>query len=334
MKPYTISFILIFALLSSFFSSCAKDTDVFAYAIQEDIAENIEEQESSEEEDDDESVDESSDETEEDNIETPNEEDTPSDDPNDDKNTEGDSFSDFGIVGDGVTDDTAALQSAINSGNNLIADEALILKVTLTINIKTSGDQFINWNGSTIDVAKSNLVVFIVDKPNGSLLTMNNLLVEGNNIGQDGFQISSPVVFDNVDVQNLYSSTNAPQAFAVFFDENFSQNSTLTNCDCTNLNGRSNNVIGDAIGASRCFGFYVGGIPSSRSTFTVSNFNFGEVWSEDGDVIDVKAITPIPAFEIEAKRVINLLPKIKPGIQDGKKVTVPYGLPIVFRVAN
>ena len=39
-------------------------------------------------------------------------------------------------------------------------------------------------------------------------------------------------------------------------------------------------------------------------------------------------------LEREAIRVINMLPVMKPGTQDGKKVIVPYSLPIVFQVGD
>ena len=51
-----------------------------------------------------------------------------------------------------------------------------------------------------------------------------------------------------------------------------------------------------------------------------------------GEVIDIRARAPHPELEIEAKRVINLLPQFKPGKQKGKEVTVPYSLPILFQV--
>ncbi|MBP2834282.1 energy transducer TonB, partial [Aquimarina sp. U1-2] len=52
--------------------------------------------------------------------------------------------------------------------------------------------------------------------------------------------------------------------------------------------------------------------------------------SKEGDIIDVKARAPHPELEKEAIRVINALPKMIPGEQKGKKVNVPYTLPIVF----
>lgn len=55
---------------------------------------------------------------------------------------------------------------------------------------------------------------------------------------------------------------------------------------------------------------------------------------KNGNVVQVGARGPHPALEKEAKRVIGLLPKMKPGKQRGKAVIVPYSLPIVFQVQN
>ena len=53
-----------------------------------------------------------------------------------------------------------------------------------------------------------------------------------------------------------------------------------------------------------------------------------------GEIVDVKARAPHPRLEQEAKRVVGLLPKMKPGKQRGKAVRVPYFLPIKFQVQN
>jgi hypothetical protein len=52
----------------------------------------------------------------------------------------------------------------------------------------------------------------------------------------------------------------------------------------------------------------------------------------EGNIVDVKARAPHPELQAEAIRVVNLLPKMIPGEQDGVKVTVPYYLPIKFKV--
>jgi protein TonB len=53
-----------------------------------------------------------------------------------------------------------------------------------------------------------------------------------------------------------------------------------------------------------------------------------------GKVVGVRSRAPHPRLEKEAARVINLLPKMKPGKQRGKPVTVPYSLPIIFQVQD
>ena len=51
-----------------------------------------------------------------------------------------------------------------------------------------------------------------------------------------------------------------------------------------------------------------------------------------GNITGVRARAPHPRLEKEAVRVINLLPKMKPGIQNGKPVIVPYSIPMIFQV--
>ena len=53
-----------------------------------------------------------------------------------------------------------------------------------------------------------------------------------------------------------------------------------------------------------------------------------------GDIVGIQARAPHPGLEKEAKRVIGLLPKMQPGKQRGKSVTVPYSLPILFQVQD
>ncbi|WP_373058397.1 M56 family metallopeptidase [Zunongwangia sp. H14] len=53
---------------------------------------------------------------------------------------------------------------------------------------------------------------------------------------------------------------------------------------------------------------------------------------EDGSIQQVRSRAADPALEEEAERVINRLPVMTPGKQNGKKVGVMYSLPIVFQV--
>tara|TARA_B100000073_G_scaffold15182_1_gene12365 strand:- start:77 stop:517 length:441 start_codon:yes stop_codon:yes gene_type:complete len=53
-----------------------------------------------------------------------------------------------------------------------------------------------------------------------------------------------------------------------------------------------------------------------------------------GRATEIRARAAHLKLEREAIRVINMLPILKPGTQDGKKVIVPYSLPIVFQVGD
>ena len=54
----------------------------------------------------------------------------------------------------------------------------------------------------------------------------------------------------------------------------------------------------------------------------------------EGNITDVRSRAPHPSLEDEAIRVIKALPKMIPGEQNGKKVNVPYSLPIIFQVGE
>ena len=55
---------------------------------------------------------------------------------------------------------------------------------------------------------------------------------------------------------------------------------------------------------------------------------------EKGRIVNIKVRASHPKLEEEAIRVIKSLPKMIPGKQKGKRVVVPFSLPIVFQVAD
>lgn len=54
--------------------------------------------------------------------------------------------------------------------------------------------------------------------------------------------------------------------------------------------------------------------------------------NEEGIIVDIQARASHPGLEKEAIRVVKLIPKMRPGLQDGKPVSVPYSLPILYNV--
>lgn len=55
---------------------------------------------------------------------------------------------------------------------------------------------------------------------------------------------------------------------------------------------------------------------------------------KSGNIVGVRARAPHPKLEEEAVRVVSSLPKMQPGKQRGKAVTVPYGFPIKFQIQD
>ena len=53
---------------------------------------------------------------------------------------------------------------------------------------------------------------------------------------------------------------------------------------------------------------------------------------KDGSILGIKTRGPHPILEIEAKRIISILPKFIPGYVDGKAVRVPFSMPITFKL--
>lgn len=59
------------------------------------------------------------------------------------------------------------------------------------------------------------------------------------------------------------------------------------------------------------------------------------VITDEGDVTDAKVVRGVdPLLDKEALRVINLMPKWKPGKQRGKAVNVKYTIPVMFRLSG
>ena len=53
---------------------------------------------------------------------------------------------------------------------------------------------------------------------------------------------------------------------------------------------------------------------------------------KDGSIVGIKTGGPHPILEIEAKRIISILPKFIPGYVDGKAVRVPLSTSITFKL--
>lgn len=103
------------------------------------------------------------------------------------------SVKDFGAVGDGVADDTAALQSAANSGQRVVLDDAVYL-ISSAI-LMTSGSGFVCPSGCAVLMAKTGIGGFNVTNVNAP------------RTGTDRNMIICDTI-DDVELQGIYFITD------------------------------------------------------------------------------------------------------------------------------
>ena len=66
---------------------------------------------------------------------------------------------------------------------------------------------------------------------------------------------------------------------------------------------------------------------------TIAQENGQFVVNRDGSIVDAKVVRSVdPYLDKEALRVINTMPKWKPGMQRGKPVRVKFTVPVMFRL--
>jgi len=198
-------------------------------------------------------------------------------------------FSVYGAIGDGINDDTAAIQAAIDAESNLIANENSVFKVTKVIDIDTKKLQYINWNNSTI-LASNNLnPVMKIDKrgSNGGTTEMENLFVDGNNIAIRGIEIRSRVIFNHINISDLNQGSQALSPAGIYQKVNNDEDSVgeyiFNNCNISNLVGNSDCIVAsNTNGSVNGYLFYWEEVPAEKTTITFNNLNVDGMWGDDG----------------------------------------------------
>ena len=81
------------------------------------------------------------------------------------------------------------------------------------------------------------------------------------------------------------------------------------------LNNNFNKILASDIGLN--------GIQKINIRFTIN---------ENGTIVGIRAKAADAKLEAEAKRVVKLLPKMKPGEQQGRPASVSFNLPLSIKI--
>jgi parallel beta-helix repeat protein len=102
------------------------------------------------------------------------------------------SVKDFGAVGDGVADDTAAIQAAINTNKEVFVPNGTY---NLSASLTMTNSQQIRGESQTLAILKTIAAVNAITVADSSSCKISNLYINGNNIGLIGIKVGLGITF-------------------------------------------------------------------------------------------------------------------------------------------
>lgn len=181
----------------------------------------------------------------------------------------------FGAIGDGITDDTKALQAWLNApGKNKVLTKG-VYKITSGLTSFEPGIT-IKSDGGSILAGKENITMITVLGNNSQV----SVTLDGNNIAAGGILIEAKdCTVKNSKIGNIYGSNQA--AFGV--KAQTSGGILINSNTIYNIKGSANGKMGDNIGASRAI------LVTSKEAATQQNIVINNiitnVTGEEGDAI-------------------------------------------------
>lgn len=210
-------------------------------------------------------------------------------------------FKQFGAVGDGKTDDTAAIQNALDSEENLFADANATFLISKQLDIDQNFEHDIDWNGANIFTNTNLLYMFVVDKrsKNGGQTNMKNLLLNANKIASRGFLIHSKVNFKNVDAKGFrHVGSQSPAAFQLrgFDDDDAYGTWVFDGCDVDDIVTASDGSITNSKGAGNSVLMEWQEVPNTAVIWNWKNSTIQNCWGEDSGLFYIQDFTPNDAI--------------------------------------
>ncbi len=224
-------------------------------------------------------------------------------------------------VGDGVTDDTDALQDWLDGSTSgaPVGDEIYLIKQQLEID--ELGDQLVNFFGATITVdSTGDFYAILVDKPDRSTTTLSNLNIDGNILLRNGIDVASPLTADNVDIFNLYHSNSSVIAWKLYINSNNYGSYNFDNCDVYDIESLGDLETGNGKGSARMMDIQWQANPPETTVITYENFEWDGCYGDDGGPIRIDDMASGVEFSLTNHKSIFRNGVIKDFIRRGTKL--------------
>ena len=197
-------------------------------------------------------------------------------------------LSTYGVTGNGIADDGAELQSALDTETILLNDlgPSAVFKTSARLDIDQSFSHNIDWDGATISFT-GNIIAIQVDKRGSGATTtiMHDLTIDGNNSGQHGVKAYSKCEFYNIDVIDIKPTIDGANGYqTLVYNEASSYGAWIFDgCDVTNVSAEltNNGSVAGSGGNANGWLLQTEGVPTTATTVTVRNSNITNVYGED-----------------------------------------------------
>ncbi len=210
----------------------------------------------------------------------------------------------YGAVGDGVTDDTSAIQSAFDSGNDISFEAGKSYRITAPLQVNAIGEQHIYGNGAKLIMTSGQLTGYStgamvrIEKPSGTVY-FDDLDVDANRHASQAYNINSSFELLNCDVRELHTPQGSgTTACGIYVDLNKSgasssivfANALISHCSVEDVYSVSTDcqVAGQGAGDGNAKGIQVVVWGATiNNSITIENTTINNVWGDDADGLDL-----------------------------------------------
>lgn len=198
----------------------------------------------------------------------------------------------YGALGNGVTDDTVAIQNALNSEKYIVGEPGKTYLISKALTINKNMAQTIDFKGSTLTSKGHGSFLIYVNKRNyaNTLTVIKNAKLDGRNKNVHGIDVWSRVHFENLDIYDMKIEGANGVRIMIYDDPGMYGRSVFDNVDIHNLRPAKNDGA-EGTGPGYAHGFLALAYekPSKPTQIVYINSDLYEFWGEDAGGITINS---------------------------------------------